>query len=53
MSNDVKIVDTKESLEIETISKDDEDFKYIRDAREARKNGEKTYSIDDMMKEFE
>jgi type I restriction enzyme M protein len=38
--------------EIEEILKDENDFKYILEAREARKNGEKIYSIDETIKEF-
>jgi len=40
------------TLDIETISKDDEDYKYVLEAREARKNGEKLYSLEEVMKEF-
>jgi len=41
-----------ETLDIETISKDDEDYKYVLDARQARKNGEKLYSLDEVMEEI-
>jgi len=41
-----------ETLDIETISKDDEDYKYVLEAREARKNGEKLYSLDEVIKEM-
>jgi len=55
--NDVKILEkdskSADTLDIEEIKEDDEDFKYILEAREARKNGEKTYTIDEMIKEFE
>jgi type I restriction enzyme M protein len=38
--------------EIEEILKDENDFKYILEARKARKNGEKLYTIDETIKEF-
>ena len=54
--DDVKILNTvdnsTETLEIEEIKENELDYKYILDAREARKNGEKTHSLDDIMKEF-
>jgi len=37
---------------IETISKEDEDYQDILKARENRKNGEKLYSLDEIKKEF-
>ena len=52
MKNDVKIIDSSESIDMQSIKENDSDYKYILDAREARKNGEKTYSIDDVIKEF-
>ena len=37
---------------IETISKENEDYQDILKARENRKNGEKLYSLDEIKKEF-
>ena len=55
--NDVKILkrepENSKILEIEEIKEDDEDYKYILEARKARKKGEKTYDLDDVIKEFE
>ena len=53
MKDDVKIIKTSNEIVLESISKDDPDYKYVLKAREARKNGEKSYLIDDVMKEFE
>ncbi len=53
MKNDAKIIETSEHLDIEIVTEDDPDYKYVLDAREARKNGEKTHAIDDVIKEFE
>ena len=41
-----------ETLDIETISKDDEDYNYFLDAKEARQNGEKLYSLEEVMAEM-
>ena len=41
-----------EKLDIESIDKNDKDYKYVLDARKARKNGEKLYSLEEVMKEF-
>jgi len=38
---------------LEVINKDDEEFQEILSARKRRENGEKTYSIDTVLKEFE
>jgi hypothetical protein len=55
--NDVKILEkdpeSADALDIEEIKEDDGDFKYILEGREARKNGEKTYTIDEMIKEYD
>lgn len=55
LKNDVTIVDKRSSgdLNIEMIVKDDPDYGYIKKARERRTRGEKTYSIDEVMKELE
>jgi len=37
-------------LDIEPIAHDDPDYKLIQEAREARRNGEKCYSIDEVEK---
>ncbi len=53
--NDIKILNKNssgDSLDIEEIVESDDDFKYILEARKARNNGEKTYSLDEIMKEF-
>jgi len=53
--NDIKILSknsSSDSLDIEEIAENDDDFKYILEARKARNNGEKTYSLDEVMKEF-
>ena len=48
-----KMVDNHEQLDIEFIDENDPDFKYILlESREARKNGEKIYSLDEVIKEF-
>jgi len=47
-----KMVDNYEQLDIEFIDENDPDFKYILESREARKNGEKIYSLDEVIKEF-
>jgi len=41
----------QENLEI--IDESDSDYNYIIDARKRRENGEKTYSLDSVLKEFE
>jgi len=52
--NDVKILNANDTaVNIEEISKDDLDYNYIVDARQKRLEGENTYSLDEMMKEFE
>ena len=54
LKNDVKIVSKKPSsnLDIEVIDEDDPDYGYVREARERRESGEKSYSIDEVMKEL-
>jgi len=53
LQKDVKIIDSDFGMDIEKIQEDDPDFQYIIDARNARKNGERTYSLDEIMTEFE
>jgi hypothetical protein len=43
----------KQSNSIEDIKPDDSDYGFISDAKERRKNGEKTYSIDEIISEYE
>jgi hypothetical protein len=38
---------------LEVIDESDGDYSYIIDARKRRENGEKTYSLDSVLKEFE
>ena len=40
-------------LDIEVITPNDSDYKLIQEARKNRANGEKTYSLDEVMKEFD
>jgi hypothetical protein len=46
----VKIID--DALDIEQIDPNDPDYQHFLDAKEARKNGEQSFAIDDVMKEF-
>jgi addiction module RelB/DinJ family antitoxin len=39
-------------LNIEQINPNDPDYKLVEEARKNRANGEKTHSLDDVMKEF-
>ncbi len=48
-SDGVEVLDSG----LETISPDDPDYKFIIDARKRRESGEKTYSIDEVIKEFQ
>ena len=41
-----------DDLDIEPISPDDPDYQLIQEAREKRKNGDKLYSLDEVMKDF-
>jgi len=51
LKDDIQIVGYEKDIEI--ISKDEEDYRLIEEARIRRKNGEKSYSIDELLKEFE
>ena len=56
LKDDVRIIDKKidvDGLDIEVIDEKDADFIYIQRARDRRKNGEKTYPLDEVIKEFE
>lgn len=55
LKDDVKIISKIPSneLNIEVIEEGDPDYAYVKEARERRKKGEKTYGIDEVMKEFE
>jgi len=54
LKNDVKIVSQTPSsdLDIEVIEEDDPDYGYVREARVRRENGEKSYSVDEVMREL-
>jgi hypothetical protein len=41
------------NLDIEVIEEDDPDYSYVREARARREKGEKSYSVDEVMREFE
>ncbi len=43
----------KQSNAIDNIGTDDSDYGFIKDAKARRKNGEKTYNIDDVINEYE
>lgn len=49
---DIEITENQ-TLEIESIDKNDPDYDYFLEAKEARLKGEKTYSINEVIKEFE
>jgi len=52
---DVKIVSGDNSqipFDIEQIDEKDDDYRFYIDAKKARANGEKTHSLEDVMKEF-
>ncbi len=55
LKDDVTIISRspKSDLEIEVIREDDPDYGYVEEARERRKKGEKTYSLDEVLKEYE
>ncbi len=52
LKDDVKIISRQETQKLEIIDKNDPDFKYIIEARKRRDNGEKTYTIDEILQEF-
>lgn len=55
LKDDVTIISRspKSNIEIEVIREDDPDYGYVEEARERRKKGEKTYSLDEVLKEYE
>lgn len=55
LKDDVTIISRspKSDLEIEVIREDDPDYGYVKEARERREKGEKTYSLDEVLKEYE
>ena len=52
LKDDVKIISHQDTPKLEIIDKSDPDFQYIIEARQRRDNGEKTYTIDEMIQEF-
>ena len=55
LKDDVTIISRspESDLELEVVRENDPDYGYIKKAREAREKGEKTYSLDEVLKEFE
>ena len=55
LKEDVTIVrkTPSDDMPIEVIEERDPDYGYVKEARIRRENGEKTYSIDEVMEEFE
>ena len=55
LKDDVKIISWVPGgeLNIEVIEEDDPDFVHVKEARERRERGEKTYNIDEVLKKFE
>jgi hypothetical protein len=61
--DDVKILNNKdislenekilEPLDIEVVDKNDPDYTLYQEAKQRRTDGEKTYSLDEIMKEFQ
>lgn len=49
---DIEIIADDFLENIELIDKDDEDYELFLKAKEGRKNGEKVYSLDEIMKEY-
>ncbi|NWF66978.1 MAG: hypothetical protein HXX81_05875 [Campylobacterales bacterium] len=52
LKDDGVSVEVKDCLDIEAILKDEDDYKYFLDTKKRRENGEKTYLLDDVIKEF-
>ncbi|KIM12248.1 MAG: hypothetical protein KU38_05015 [Sulfurovum sp. FS08-3] len=42
----------KEKMSLEIIGQDDSDYEYILEAKKARQNGEKLYSIDEVLNDL-
>ncbi len=54
LKDDVKIMPHHQnSLKLEVVNENDPDYSYIIKARQRRANGEKTYSLDELLQEFE
>ncbi len=53
LKDDVTILERDEDINVEIIKEDDLDFAYIKNARVKREKGEKLYSLDEVIKEFE
>ncbi|MEA2111471.1 MAG: hypothetical protein U9P71_05430 [Campylobacterota bacterium] len=55
LKDDVTIINklSSDSLEIEPITQDDPDYLYVVDAKKRRSEGEKTYTIDEIIKDFQ
>jgi len=51
LKDDVTIVSQQENPKLEIIDENDPDFSYIIKARRRRDEGEKTYSIDEIVQE--
>ena len=51
LKDDVRIIE-KDDIELEIIDKNDSDFKYIVEGRKRRENGEKTYSVNEVIKDY-
>ncbi len=52
LQDDVKIIPHTQSINLEVIDENDPDFQYVVKARQRREDGEKSYSIDEMIQEF-
>ncbi len=52
LKDDVKIISSHDTQKLEIIDKNDPDFRYIVEARKRREDGEKTYTLDEMIQEF-
>jgi hypothetical protein len=51
LKDDVQIIE-KHEFDLEIINKENSDYKYILDGRKRRDNGEKTYSINEVLKDY-
>ena len=51
LKDDVRIINN-DDIELEVIDKNDSDYKYILTGRERRENGEKIYSVNEVMKDY-
>ncbi len=55
IGNDIEIVKDEiiKPLDIENITKDEEDYQLYLEAKQRREDGEKSYSLDAVLKDFE